>query len=114
MGGKAVYGDIAKNTKVERVHGRETRKGDVSVITPPKGKHFDKRAVSRQVRSTKTDSDMDKVIRGLEREARIGMPPVSPHSENTGKGKRYKLETEKRRTFRGGGKLRIKKFKRTG
>jgi len=99
MGGKAIYYDPRKQTR---------KRGDVSVITPPKGKHFSTRAVSRRVRDS---TDIDQVIRGLEREARIGMTPVSPHSTNTGKGKRFRLQTE--RGWNGKRSLKVRS-KRTG
>jgi len=99
IGGKAVIYSPSKQTR---------KRGDVSVITPPKGKHFSTRAVSRQVRGS---PDIDQVIRGLEREARIGMTPVSPHSANTGKGKRFRLQTEK--GWNGKRSLKVRS-KRTG
>ena len=77
-GGKAIVTDLSK-------------RGETTVISPPKGKSFSRKAVAGHL---KAGTGLDHMIKRLENAARIGKPPVSPHSENTGKGKRHR--------FRGG------------
>lgn len=81
-------GKNKKNLHIRGGRALISKRGETTVISPPKGKHFSRRGVEGHL---KAGTDMDHMIRRLEDAARIGKSPVSPHSKNTGKGKRHKF-----------------------